>query len=167
MVERTFRASADALYEVIGTTVPELQRITEQEANRPPATPTSDTARWSVKQILGHLLDSAANNHQRFVRAALYGRLEAPGYEQDRWIALERPEGIPWRDLVAFWTQYNRYLAHLMAQLPRGAAEAPVVLDASPSVTLAFIASDYVEHLKHHINQIIGPRFPTTYAAKG
>src|SRR5574339_505768 len=56
--------------------------------------------KWVRKEILGHLIDSAANNHQRFVRAALDGRLAFPDYEQDGWVALQRYRQRPWRELV-------------------------------------------------------------------
>ena len=59
--------------------------------------------RWSKKEILGHLIDSAANNHQRFVRAQSVPRLEFPGYEQEFWVATQSYAAEPWPDLVNLW----------------------------------------------------------------
>jgi hypothetical protein len=58
---------------------------------------------WSRKQILGHLIDSASNNHQRFVRALLQDELRWPNYEQEGCVRVQRYQDMAWRDLAAFW----------------------------------------------------------------
>src|SRR5215467_12788945 len=80
--------------------------------------------KWAKKEILGHLLDSASNNHQRFVRAALQGSLTFPGYDQNFLVDLERFADIDWNFLVDFWAAYNRFLAHVINSLPAEAAKA-------------------------------------------
>ena len=123
--------------------------------------------KWSKKEILGHLIDSAANNHQRFVRAAAQGSLDFPGYEQEKMVAVQNPNVASWELLVELWSAYNRYLAYVIGQLPASCAEVPCIIAGRPVVTLLWIAGDYVEHMKHHLNQIVGNRFPTDYGAKG
>src|SRR5689334_263609 len=76
---------------------------------------------WSVKEILGHLIDSAANNHQRFVRAELSGDLAFPGYEQNGWVTAQDYQGVAWLRLVDLWVLYNRHLAHVIARIPDNA----------------------------------------------
>ena len=119
--------------------------------------------KWAKKEILGHLLDSASNNHQRFVRAALQGSLTFPGYDQNALVDLQNYAEIDWNFLVDFWATYNRFLAHVIGQLPEQAATVTCDIGNNPSATLACIAEDYVAHLKHHLNQILGPTFETKW----
>jgi len=109
---------------------------------------------WSRKQILGHLIDSASNNHQRFVRAALQGSLEFPGYDQDGCVRVQGVHEAPWPVLVALWAAYNRYLAHVIARLPAEKLEAACRIGSGQPVTLQFLVEDYVTHLLHHLGQI-------------
>lgn len=122
--------------------------------------------KWSRKEILGHLLDSATNNHQRFVRASLQGELTFPGYEQDKLVDLQKFAEMDWSFLVDLWTSYNRLLAHVLSVLPAGAATITCNIGNNPPATLEWIAQDYVEHLKHHLNQIVGKKFETSYGSK-
>jgi DinB superfamily len=119
--------------------------------------------KWAKKEILGHLLDSASNNHQRFVRAALQGSLTFPGYDQDPLIDLQNFAEIDWDFLVDFWAAYNRFLAHVINNLPGEAVAVVCNIGNNKPATLEWIATDYVEHLKHHLNQILGETFATSY----
>ena len=112
--------------------------------------------KWSKKQVLGHLIDSAANNHQRFVRAQLGQELVFPGYEQERWVAVQYYQGESWNALVALWQDYNRHLLHVMARVPSDQLSRQCVIGDSNPVTLEFLMKDYVVHLKHHLEQILG-----------
>ena len=109
---------------------------------------------WSRKQVLGHLIDSASNNHQRFVRASLQGSLEFPGYDQDGCVRVQAIQDAPWPVLVALWVSYNRFLAHVIARLPVDKLEAPCRIGAGQTVTLRFLVEDYLAHLLHHLRQI-------------
>jgi len=109
---------------------------------------------WSIKEILGHLVDSASNNHQRFVRAQLTNPLELPGYEQDAWVRVEDHQSRPWPELVEFWVLYNRYLSHVIERIPDSSLDVSCRIGADEPVTLRFLAEDYLRHLRHHLNQI-------------
>jgi hypothetical protein len=109
---------------------------------------------WSPKQVVGHLIDSASNNHQRFVRAALQGSLEFPAYDQEGCVRVQAVQQMPWPGLIAFWAGYHRYLAHILAHLPENALQAPCRIGSSDPVTLQFLAEDYLVHLVHHIQQV-------------
>jgi hypothetical protein len=124
--------------------------------------------KWSPREIIGHLVDSASNNHQRFVRFRDRDDLVVDGYEQDVWVAAQRYQDAPWWELVLLWTTYNRHLARLMAATPGRdrdrvrnvhnlhlRAFRPVPADRP--VTLGYFMNDYVEHLAHHLEQILGP----------
>jgi hypothetical protein len=128
--------------------------MTEADAAR-----SASPDKWSRKQILGHLIDSAANNHQRFIRLQLEPELHFPVYQQNEWVTLNHYASSPWAELVALWASYNRHLAHVLEHLD--AAALPHVWDAGYNrYTLEFVATDYVDHLRHHIAQIVGSAAP-------
>jgi hypothetical protein len=139
------------------------------EAGRQLATITEETSRasvrpggWSRRQVLGHLLDSAANNHQRFVRAALDGSYAGPGYAQEAWVALHGYAEWSWAALLASWRERNATLVRVLERMDAAALAAPCAIGGAPSVTLAFVIEDYLDHLEHHVRQIVdgatGPR---------
>jgi DinB superfamily len=112
--------------------------------------------RWSVKEIFGHLVDSVANNHQRFVRAQQSGGGEFafPGYEQDDWVRLQAYQERPWQELVELWALYNRHLAHAIRRIPESSLSVSCRIGTNEPVTLRFLVEDYVVHLRHHLQQI-------------
>src|SRR5437016_4232159 len=73
---------------------------------------------WCAKQILGHLIDSAANNHSRFVRAQLQDDLWFEGYAQEDWVRIQKYEQEAWVSLVDLWTNYNLHLLHIISNIP-------------------------------------------------
>ena len=154
----TFAGAARELDRVLAASIPELVAITDQRAAEPHA-----AGKWSRKEVIGHLIDSASNNHQRFVRGAETHGGEFPGYAQEFCVRVQRPNDVPWTLLVELWASYNRYLAHVIASLPSEAADYPMEVGGGPVVDLLWIAVDYVEHLKHHVNQLLGQRFESTY----
>ena len=141
-----------------------LQGMTEAESEERGA-----PGAWSAKETLGHLVDSAANNHQRFVRAQFKDDLVFPGYEQDEWIASQGYHEAGWAQLVEFWRLYNLHLLRVVSRIPEGELTRPrhphsldriafhlVPLDEP--ATLEYLIRDYVVHLKHHLAQIIQDR---------
>lgn len=139
----------DELVQVVNSAEGTLLRVSEAESNN-----TVLAGGWSRKQVLGHLIDSASNNHQRFVRAALQGSLEFPRYDQDGFVRVQAVEGVNWALLVALWASYNRYLAHVIAHLPASSLETVCRIGSDQPVTLRFLAEDYLRHLLHHLRQI-------------
>ena len=109
---------------------------------------------WSRKQVLGHLIDSASNNHQRFVRAAQQPSLEFPPYDQDGNVHLQAPQEADWTLLISLWSAYNRYLAHVIARLPASKLETSCRIGDGKPVTLRFLAEDYLTHMRHHLRQM-------------
>jgi hypothetical protein len=109
---------------------------------------------WSVKEIVGHLIDSAANNHQRFVRAQTVDELALPNYEQDAWVRQQDYQHRPWRELIELWALYNRHLAHVIRHVPDRALMTTCRIGAGEPVTLQYVVEDYVRHLRHHLQQI-------------
>ena len=113
-----------------------------------------DPRTWSPKEVLGHLIDSAANNHQRFVRAQEVDALSLPGYEQNHWVRSQGYNDADWPHLVALWTHLNLHLADVMARIPTDRYSVPCTIGESAAVTLEFVIVDYLNHLKHHMAQI-------------
>jgi hypothetical protein len=109
---------------------------------------------WSRKQILGHLIDSAANNHQRFVRGQLDRELITPGYAQREWVETERFNDRNWNDLVQFWLAYNRHLLHIMSNAAPERLGSIICIGENDPVSLEFVMIDYVSHMKHHLKQL-------------
>ena len=127
----------------------QLQKISDMQSSEPVL-----RGGWSRKQVIGHLIDSASNNHQRFVRASLESSLDFPAYDQDGWVRVQSVEGADWRQMLSLWSAYNRYLAHVIAHLPPTQLETLCRIGTAEPVTLRFLASDYLRHLLHHLGQI-------------
>ena len=112
---------------------------------------------WSKKEILGHLIDSATNNHQRFVRAILNIAGEYPTYNQNNWVETQKYNGTNWYDLIELFYFYNLHLSRVIESIPDTALNNSCNIGKEKPVTLEFIAKDYVRHLKHHIEKILEP----------
>lgn len=112
--------------------------------------------KWSPKEELGHLIDSAANNHIRFVRGAVEPEFRGAGYAQEDWVRLHGYREMPWEDIIEFWFQYNSFLAGLVGRIPRDRLETPCLIGENEPVTLGFVIEDYVLHMQHHLDQLLG-----------
>ena len=126
-----------------------LRELSERQASAPHA-----PGKWSPKEILGHLVDSASNNHQRFVRAQLDPSLEIAGYEQAGWVAAQRYGDRAWADILDLWASYNRHLAHVIAAIPEERRHVSCSIGEEPPVTLEHVVLDYIGHIQHHLRQI-------------
>src|SRR6516162_7378422 len=120
---------AQSLKEAVDREAIFLKAVTERDASRKPA-----AGAWSQKEELGHLIDSAANNHVRFVRASLEPEFRGPGYEQDGWVALHGYHEMQWADLIDFWKRYNTFLAGLVRRIPEDLLEKLCVVSESRPV---------------------------------
>jgi hypothetical protein len=153
---------ADELRWLVECHAPVLLTFDEVRSARRPA-----PGKWSPREIIGHLIDSASNNHGRFVRARFRDDLVFDGYDQDAWVAAQQYQDAPWAELVGLWRAFNLHLAHVMDVTPEAERLKPRAahnldqlawraLPADRPATLDFFMEDYVEHLKHHLRQIPG-----------
>lgn len=142
--------AATELSAIVSQSLGKLRALSEKEVMQ-----DRGAGKWVKKEILGHLIDSAFNNEQRFVRAQMTERLVWPGYDQDRWVSVQKHKDRPWSELVQLWEQLNRHVAHVMANVPRGRLNTQCVIGDSDPVTLEWLMSDYVRHLRHHLDQIL------------
>ena len=147
----TSRIARDLLA-TIDSELPNLVAIDEEQASTPRA-----AGKWSRKQVMGHLVDSAFNNHQRFVRAQLSSSLSFPGYTQDSWVTAQGYQDRSWADILRLWVEVNRHLAHVIGRISRHALVTPCSIGEGAPVTLRFVLEDYVRHLHHHLAQVLAP----------
>ena len=110
--------------------------------------------KWTRKEILGHLIDSAANNHQRFVRARFENPYTGPGYNQTEWVAANGYEQREWLELVDLWCVLNGHLAYAMQGVPAEPLQTRCTIGNGPPVTLEWLMRDYLVHMRHHLAQI-------------
>ena len=122
--------------------------------------------KWSKKEILGHLIDSAYNNHQRIIRAHAQKHLIFQGYDQDEWVKRNKYQEREANELIELWYHTNVHLAHAIQSIPKELMERltddhnldligmnPV--DTESFTSLKFLVWDYISHLEHHLSQII------------
>jgi hypothetical protein len=112
--------------------------------------------KWRAKEVLGHLIDSAVNNHIRFVRAQIQGGYEGPSYQQKEWVDTQAYVKEEWALLVDLWVSYNRHLLHVMKHSDAAKLQVPCRIGGGGAVTLKFVMEDYLDHMENHLRQIVG-----------
>ena len=153
----------ERLLAVIGGAETRLRAMPDESTSARPA-----PGKWSPREIIGHLVDSASNNHQRFVRARWKDDLVFEPYDQEGWVEAGDYQHAAWPELVGLFAAFNRQIARVMATTPddvRTRAHARHNLDrvawrtlpASQPATLDYFMNDYVDHLEHHLRQVLGP----------
>ena len=149
------------LRRALTSAIPKLEAISDHDAALPRV-----PGKWSRKEIVGHLIDSASNNHQRFVRAQFTDDLVCSAYDQDAWVRSQRYGEAAWSELVSLWALFNLHLARVMAAAPAELRTKPrarhnlhqvafQIFPATEPVTLEQFMHDYVVHLEHHLAQIL------------
>ena len=150
-----------ALRGAIEKAMPRLESMSDEMTSRRPA-----PGKWSPREIIGHLIDSASNNHQRFVRAQFQDDLVFPGYAQDSWVSTQRYQDAPWNDLLTLWRSFNLHIARAMEAASAEERRRPRPrhnldelawrpVPREKPATLEYFMEDYVAHLQHHLRQII------------
>lgn len=114
--------------------------------------------KWCKLEILGHLVDSAANNWQRFVRIQFEDDLFLV-YDQDNWNKHSYYQQADREDILNLWVTLNRHLLFIMKNIPADKLERTSRSNEPVPVTLRFLIEDYVAHMEHHLKQI----FPHGY----
>jgi hypothetical protein len=144
------KTNSELLREIIASAKPELQKISAEKASA-----KSNPKKWSKKEILGHLIDSASNNHQRFVRGAQNLAADFPAYNQNNWVDVNRYNERDWFELVEFFCSYNIFLSHIIDSLTEEAMNNMCNFGSHGLVKIEFVITDYIRHLQHHIQQIL------------
>jgi hypothetical protein len=136
------------LTQVVDQALPRLRAIRDDDAAAKPA-----DGKWSKKEILGHLIDSAANNHQRFIRLQTAREVTLPGYDQDEWVKANGYQRANWSDLITLWASYNLQLATVIKGIDPSCA-GHIWHHPEADYKLGFLVDDYVVHMRHHLIQI-------------
>ena len=127
--------------------------------------------KWSAKEIIGHLIDSANNNHRRFVKAQYQDNLIFIGYDQDDWVREQNYQEADWEQLIDMWKTYNLFICkaienisdeklnamtteHNYFQIGWGTRQANCALKEGEASNLAFLIEDYIGHMEHHLRQV-------------
>jgi hypothetical protein len=140
---------AGELHQVVEAASQSLRRIGDREASL-----GSAPGNWSKKEILGHLLDSAVNNHHRFVRAQQVKQLAFPAYEQEQWVSAQGYAECAWEELIDLWRLYNRHLAHVINRIPEEQLAVICVIGTNEPVSLGYLIQDYLVHIRHHLQEV-------------
>ena len=127
----------------------DLRRLDEAVVGLRPA-----PGKWCKKEILGHLIDSAANNHQRFVRAQFGDPFTFPGYEQEPWVAVHRYRDRSWAELVTVWNALNLQVAAVVEGVPADRLQTKCSIGGAEPVSLELLMQDYLRHMRHHLQQL-------------
>jgi|SRR5437867_5066421 len=143
------------LTETIDAAKPRLLSMTESRASDKPY-----PDKWSIKEILGHLVDSASNNHQRIVRMQEVENIGTFSYAQVHWVNSQRYRSEPWTDLVNGWYYFNKHLAHVIGHVDPKSLTNLCDMDYGEPKTLQFVIEDYVIHMRHHLDQIFSDGDP-------
>jgi hypothetical protein len=137
-----------------------LRDMTEETANL-----STETGKWTRKEILGHLIDSAANNHLRFVTGQFSDELIFTSYDQNAWVKVQNYKEASWDSLITLWVAYNKHLLHLIDSIAEEILIEPreihnldeICYQPAPAdepATLEFLIEDYYDHMQHHLENI-------------
>jgi hypothetical protein len=131
-------------------TLPQLMKqISEADFAHKPA-----TGKWSKKETLGHLIDSATNNHQRFIRIQ-FEHEPCIFYDQNNWNLFSHYNKLESAHIINFWELYNRHLLEIIKRIPEVYLSLSSITSNDEKVTLGFLIDDYVVHMEHHLKQIV------------
>ena len=135
------------LEKIISDYTPQLQQLSETEFSYKPS-----PAKWSGKEYLGHLIDSAQNNIRRFV-VAQHEDKPYIVYAQEKWVIAADYQNYPLKDLVDLWTLINKHIVIILKNIPEAALSKEVQTGDIHSIK--WLAADYNKHLLHHLHQIL------------
>lgn len=140
--------------------LPVLKSVLEADAAIKPA-----PEKWSKKEVLGHLVDSAYHNHQRFLIAGLQENLIFNGYDQVAWVVKNRYQSRGWEEIIGTWMMANNHLVKLLEGIPESQLLATTTvhnfdricmrrLPPKAMTSLSYLVEDYLFHIEHHLVQI-------------
>lgn len=124
-----------------------LQKIDEATVSYKPL-----PNKWSKKEQIGHMIDSAQNNIRRFI-VAQYEDKPTIKYAQDHWVMAAGYQNYPLPDMVKLWTLTNKHIVRILRNVPDGMQNREVQTEALHSIE--WLAADYNKHLMHHLHKVL------------
>lgn len=145
------REIIERLNHLIETLPISVQQFSEQEFSAQ----LSD--KWSKKEIVGHLCDSATNNHHRFIKIQYEKQpFKAVPYNQVNWVSIQDYQSMPTSEIVSFWTTLNSQIVRVISRIPSEKLSYLCDIGDNKSITLLELIQDYLRHMDHHLIQIFG-----------
>lgn len=143
--------TTEHLYKALQTALEYLHLASEEEMKTKP-----QPNKWSKQEILGHLIDSAVNNLQRFTEIQFQ---EKPyvirPYSQEGLVNANHYQTAHPKELITLWLSLNYHIGHIMQQQTEATLAYAIVLPNGETSDLRFLMEDYVVHMEHHVRQII------------
>lgn len=141
-------ASINRLQQLVNTIPAKLHALTDEDFSF-----KRDAKAWSKKEVLGHLIDSAANNHHRFIRTQ-YLDVPVIFYNQDEWVRLNNYQELDTEHVISLWAVYNQHLVEVLKAIP-GEHLLKEANSGEDNHTLQWLIDDYVVHMEHHLKQLV------------
>ena len=138
---------ADRLASTIRSAVPWLVTLSNADASLP-----ERDGKWSAKEVIGHLTDSATNNLARIVRMQIAAE-HMPGYAQEAWVEVQHYLDREWAEVLALWFALNEHIVWTIRHIPHAALANRATVAGSP-LTLGFLIEDYIAHMQHHLRNM-------------
>lgn len=128
-----------------------LLNFSEEELTHQPA-----PGKWSRKEIIGHLIDSAQNNIRRFV-ITQYESSPHVVYAQNDWVSIQHYKDYDSKDLITLWQLLNKHIGIILKNLAKEKyqLQCNTGMEKEELHTIEFLAKDYITHHLHHLNQIV------------
>lgn len=152
-INAKINTSIERLEQICETIPQKIQSLSEEDLSFKPS-----TEKWSKKEIIGHLIDSATNNHHRIVRGQ-YEELPKIAYDNQTWQSGNHYQDMSVEHLVTFWIAYNRYFLELIKLIPAEKLTRMVKTGEQGDnnlMNIEFLIKDYIDHMEHHLKQVIG-----------
>ncbi|MFC1563424.1 hypothetical protein ACFL6G_00750 [candidate division KSB1 bacterium] len=148
---------SDKLYKIVDKSIKILKGLDVSGSNS-----KISPGKWMTQEIIGHLIDSAANNRQRFVILQYDPEQSFIRYDQDKWVDIQDYRNADWDTLIDFWVLYNRLIAGIISKIPEETLKMTVkdgekltFREADRGIDLEYLIEDYIIHLKHHLGKLI------------
>ena len=136
---------SERLAEVLRKAMPWLVTISEAEASVP-----ERKGKWSAKEVIGHLIDSAVNNLRRIMLLQIEAGPSLSGYAQREWVSLQHYAEREWAQVLALWFALNEHIAWTIEHVEKARLSNRGLIEGEP-LTLGFLIADYIAHMEHHL----------------
>ena len=153
-------STANELQSIVNDFVPRLLAISQSDF-----TAKTSPGKWSKLEVLGHLIDSSQSNIRRFITAQYEPAPPSIRYDQEFWVAINKYQEMKKEDVIHLWRLMNERICAVCRNTPPQLYGKTADTGATePNLkTIEWLATDYVKHLKHHLNQIFPGAFDVVY----
>jgi hypothetical protein len=152
----SMKSTTQELERLVASYIQKFNEFSETEFNTKPS-----PQKWSRKEVVGHLIDSAQNNLRRFIVGQYEESPPKIVYQQDFWVGANGYQTMKKEDVIQLWRLINERIIAVLENMP--AENYNKQCETSTLHSIEWLADDYVKHMKHHINQIIAGSFDIVY----